>query len=371
MASLTVLPKSYRKITVTKLSHNFREATQILTVELPSDFSLDGNEVLIKTLFVGINASDVNFTAGKYLPGTPPPFDAGFESVGVVVKVGDQVTKFKPGDAVMGTSYGAFSEYQQVKSGALIPIPFPSPRFLPLLASALTASISLEEVGQMKSNEVVLVTAAAGATGLFAVQLAKQSGNHVIGTVSSDSKKKVLTDLGCDRVINYKKEDVNKVLKEEYPNGVDIVYESVGGDLFEICVNNLAVRGRLIVIGSISGYQDGSSWTNQNQTSGNQNQTSGNQNQKQNQKPKTPLPMKLLAKSSSIRGFFLNHYVPQWKPHLTKLIQQVQEKKVVPVVDETNQFYGLEDVANAIDHMFQGKNIGKVYVSLEKTKSKL
>lgn len=100
------------------------------------------------------------------------------------------------------------------------------------------------------------VTAAAGATGLFAVQLAKLAGNHVIATCSSDDKAEVLKKLGCDRVINYKKENLHTTLKKEYPKGIDIVYESVGGDTFTTCVRNLAQFGRLIIIGAISQYQE-------------------------------------------------------------------------------------------------------------------
>lgn len=85
--------------------------------------------------------------------------------------------------------------------------------------TGLTASIALEQVGQMKSGQTVLVTAAAGGTGVFAVQLAKLAGNHVIGTCSSDEKIGMLKQLGCDRVINYKKENFAKVLKTEYPQG--------------------------------------------------------------------------------------------------------------------------------------------------------
>lgn len=108
----------------------------------------------------------------------------------------------------------------------------------------------------MTSGETVLVTAAAGGAGQFAVQLAKLAGNHVIGTCSSDDKVAMLKvrrgyfyyvsscgsrdhlykDLGCDRVINYKKEDFKTVLRKEYPKGIDIIFESVGGKFFDICL---------------------------------------------------------------------------------------------------------------------------------------
>lgn len=141
--------------------------------------------------------------------------------------------------------------------------------------SGTTASISLEKVGELKSNQTVLVTgntsnicticslytkiphiAAAGGTGQFAVQLAKLAGNRVIGTCGSEDKVKFLKEIGCDRVINYKKEDVGTVLKKEFPQGVDLVYECVGGKMLEAAINSLAVHGKIVVIGMISGYVD-------------------------------------------------------------------------------------------------------------------
>jgi prostaglandin reductase 3 len=106
----------------------------------------------------------------------------------------------------------------------------------------------------MKSNETVLVTAAAGGAGQIAVQLAKQAGNHVIGTCSSVEKAAFLKSIGCDRVINYRIENLSKVLKKNYPKGVDIVFESVGCQMFQECMESLAVKGRMIIIGAVSTY---------------------------------------------------------------------------------------------------------------------
>jgi len=177
---------------------------------------LKSREVLIKNSFVGINASDVNFTAGKYFP-IKPPFDLGFEAIGTIEAKGEQVQRLKVGDSVVFSKFGAFAEYIAVDERNCYSLPSLSPKFLPLMVSGLTASISLDQVGQMKSGETVLVTAAAGGTGLFAVQLAKLAGNHVIGTVSSDNKATILKELGCDRVINYRTENLNDVLKKRIP----------------------------------------------------------------------------------------------------------------------------------------------------------
>jgi len=211
--------------------------------------------------------------------------------------------------------------------------------------SGLTASIAFEQVGQLASAETVLVTVAAGGTGQFAVQLAKLAGNHVIGTCGSDEKVEFLKKIGCDRVINYKKEVLHDVLKSEYPKGINLVYESAGGDTFETCVNNLAIGGRLIVIGMISGYASGDSWK----------PTSEN----------ASLSVRLLSKSASVRGFFLLHFTKHYARHLAQLFSLYKEGKLVSQVDTTTHFKGLEQVADAVDHMYSGKNIGKVIVDVK------
>ncbi|KAF4143079.1 Zinc-binding dehydrogenase [Phytophthora infestans] len=239
---------SYRAVQVVKLTRDFRAATRIVSVpELPT---AGPDSIVVKNRFLGINSTDVNLTNGMYHDKLP--FLAGVEGAGLVTEVGSNVTTVKVGDAVMYQTLGAYADYVQVPVSAAIKIPELSKNALPVAVGGVSASICLECLGEMKSNETVLVTAAAGGTGQFVVQLAKLAGNHVIGTTSSDEKVEALTKLGCDRVINYNKENVGDVLKKEYPNGVDIVFESIGGDMFRAAVDNIAVRGRIIKIGFIS-----------------------------------------------------------------------------------------------------------------------
>ena len=227
-------------------------------------------------------------------------------------------------------------------------VPVISPAILPLVVCGLTASIALDMVGNMTHGETVLVTAAAGATGQFAVQLAKLAGNTVIGTCSSREKQDFLLSIGCDRAINYREENMHEVLKKEFPKGVDLVFESVGGEMFDTCVKSLTNHGRLVVIGSISGYQDASSWRSE-------------------AKGKAPLSSKLLTKSASVRGFFLNHYARHMRSHTKKLNTLIQKGLLNPGVDPTT-FRGLESIADAIDYMYDRKNIGKLVVDLRSEK---
>ncbi|XP_053102765.1 prostaglandin reductase 3 isoform X3 [Hemicordylus capensis] len=243
---------------------------------------------------------------------------------------------------------GAFAEYTIVPAKEAVPVPSVKPEFLALLVSGTTAYISLKELGQLSEGKTILVTAAAGGTGQFAVQLAKKAKCHIIGTCSSDEKSGFLKSIGCDHPINYKTENVAAVLKKDYPKGVDVVYESVGGKMFDLAVNFLAIKGRLIVIGFISGYQ-----TRTGLPPGHVEM----------------LPAKLLKKSASIQGFFLNHYLSEYQMAMKHLVEMCENRELVCEVDlgdmsPEGKFTGLESVFRAIDYMYMGGNIGKIVVEL-------
>lgn len=299
--------------------------------------------------FVGINASDINYSAGRYDPSLKPPFDVGFEGIGEVVGLGLSASAhFTVGDTVAYCCGGAFAEYTVVPAKESVPVPAARPEYLTLLVSGATAYIALKRLGELSPGETVLVTAAAGGTGQFAVQFAKQAGCRVIGTCSTDEKAGFLKSIGCDRPVNYKAEDLGKTLRRECPRGVDVVYESVGGTVMETAVNSLATRGRLIVIGFISGYQSESGIP----------AFSG-----------STLPVKLLQRSASVRGFFLPHFMAEYRQALGSMMQMFAEGKLVCEVDAGDlapegRFTGLESVFRAVDYMYSGRNLGKVVVEV-------
>jgi len=331
---------SFKSVQVHTKSKDFRAATEIVDVaEIPTPAA--GN-VVVKNHFLGINATDINLTNGAYTGSLPPPFGCGLEAAGIVSVVGEGVTNVKVGDAVAFQKFGAFAEYVEVPSANLIKTPELSPAALTMTVGGISASIALEQVGEMKSNETVFVSAAAGGTGQYVVQLAKLAGNHVIGTCSSDAKVAHLKKLGCDRVINYTTEDVDAVLKKEYPNGVDLVFETVGGDMFKAVTGNLAVHARVIVFGYISAYHGDKSaepmFVNQ-------------------------LNPKLLLKSASVRGFLLQNHAKFIPSHIERLLKLIAEGKLNPGVDPT-EFRGLESIPEAIDFMYARKNIGKLTIKL-------
>lgn len=278
-----------------------------------------------------------------------PPFPVGFEGVGEVVALGlSASSRFAVGDTVAYLNEGAFAEYTLVSAKKVIPLKEAQPEALAVLVSGATAFIALRRLGEIKQGETVLVTAAAGGTGHFAIQIAKMAGCHVIGTCSSREKVEFLKSIGCDRPINYKEEDLAATLRREYPKGVDVVYESVGGAVFDLAVNNLAQHGRLLVVGFISGYQ---SELGLQPVRG------------------ATLPAKLLQKSASVRGFFLPHFLSEYSECVQRAMQMQEEGKLLCAIDDgqadkEGRFVGLESVYRAIDYMYAGKNQGKVVVEV-------
>ncbi|XP_063960763.1 prostaglandin reductase-3-like isoform X3 [Lytechinus pictus] len=345
VALIMALPNTFRKMMITKLSTNFREAVKIMTVPMiePAE-----NEVVMRTRYVGINASEINASAGRYANTGKPPFGAGMESVGEIVSVGSGVKNLQVGQAIASMTWGAFSEYTAVPAKMAIPLPAAKPDFVTLMVSGMTADLSLAELGDLKKGENVLITAAAGGTGQFAVQLAKLAGCHVIGTCSTDSKVEFLKKIGCDRPVNYKKENLKDVLRSEYPEGIDVVYETIGGEMFSTCLKALANKGRIIVIGFIESYQKEGALAPKNEAS-----WSGI----------------VLQKSASIRGFLLFHFADLWKRSLTNLTQLLMGGQLKVSYDQGKHdpkgpFTGLEAVYDAVDYLYTKKSEGKIVVEI-------
>ncbi|KAL2627558.1 hypothetical protein AAZX31_07G195000 [Glycine max] len=340
-------PESFEKIVVHTLTHNFRNATSVVRTSLR--LPIKPKHVLVKIIYAGVNASDVNFSSGHYFGGNNNdtasrlPFDAGFEAVGIIAAVGGSVTDLKIGMPCAFMTFGGYAEFIMIPSKHALPVPRPDPEVVAMLTSGLTASIAqeksfrlyTEKAGQMESGKVVLVTAAAGGTGQFAVQLAKLAGNTVVATCGGGAKAKLLKELGVDRVIDYHSEDVKTVLREEFPKGIDIIYESVGGDMLNLCLNALAVHGRLIVIGMISQYQGEKGWT----------------------PSKYPgLLEKLLAKSQTVSGFFLVQYGHLWQEHLDGLFNLYSTGKLKVAIDP-KKFIGLHSAADAVEYLHSNDRI--------------
>lgn len=327
---------TYRKLIAKQLNQDFKSAIEIVEVPISQPAA---SQVLIQNKFAGVNGGFDTLLCRGDVPylNLIPPFDLGVEAVGEVIAISENVKDFQIGDAVITTARGGgYREYQLIDANLAIKVREATPELLTLMPTGVSALVALEQAGEMKSNEVVLVTAAAGGTGHIAVQLAKLAGNHVIGTCSSETKAKLLRELGCDRIINYRTENLNQVLKQEYPNGINLIFDCVGKQVFDTCVENLAVRGRLVVVGFISEYAN---------------------NAEQITQPR--LYHQLFWKAASVRGFLMPHYKEYMAEARDRLLNLFYSKKLKVAVDPT-QFNSIESIPAAVEYLLSGKNCGKV-----------
>ncbi|AFY30521.1 zinc-binding dehydrogenase [Calothrix sp. PCC 7507] len=329
---------NYKKLVAKRLAQNFKSAIEI--VELPLT-ELGSNQIVIKNKFAGINGGFDTLLCQGEIPyvNLTPPFDLGVEAVGEVVAIADNVRDFQVGDAVVTTHRGSgYREFQVVDANLAIKVRAATPEVLTLMPTGVSALVALEQAGEMKSNEVVLVTAAAGGTGHIAVQLAKLAGNHVIGTCSSETKAELLRQLGCDRIINYRTENLHQVLQQEYPQGINLIFDCVGKAVFDTCLENLAVRGRLIVVGFISEYA-----------------------KVPEQITQPRIYHQLFWRAATIRGFLMPHYQEYIPEARDRLVHLFYTGKLKVAVDST-PFLGLESIPAAVEYLLSGQNCGKVVV---------
>ena len=172
------------------------------------------------------------------------------------------------------------------------------------------------------------------------VQIAKLAGCHVIGLTSSDDKLALLRQLGVDRPLNYHRENLREVLTREYPRGVDIAYDSVGGEIFDAFLDNLAMRGRLVISGHTSDFDQ----------------------------PVEPVAQpriyrKLYWKSASVRGFQNQTYGEYFAEAAERILNLYYDGKLQVQVDPT-PFIGLAAAADAVEHLLASRNSGKVVIRI-------
>jgi NADPH2:quinone reductase len=221
-------------------------------VELPP---LEPDQVRFAVRAAAVNFPDVLLIQGKYQHKPPLPFIVGSECAGEVIAVGRDVIHFKPGDRVMGGGIiGCFAEENQLRESALRPIPegvdFATAACF--RTAYITAYVALVRRGALEPGETLLVHGAAGGVGLAAVDLGKLLGANVIATASSEDKREFLKAYGADHVLpSTGFRDEVKALTERH--GADVIYDPVGGDVFDESVRCIAFGGRLLVVGFASG----------------------------------------------------------------------------------------------------------------------
>ncbi len=205
----------------------------------------------------GCNFFDILMAQGRYQVKPPFPFIPGAELAGVVTALGEGVRGFAVGDRVLaGAGMGAFAERAVVPAGAAYKLPrdmdFAAGAALPTIYP--TSYAALVYRARLAPGETLLVHAAAGGVGSAAAQIGRALGARVIGTAAGEEKLKIAREAGAEVAIDYRAEDfVARVLEETGGRGADVIYDPVGGDVFDRSLKCIAWNGRLLVIGFAGG----------------------------------------------------------------------------------------------------------------------
>ncbi len=296
------------------------------------------NEILLDVHAAGVNFPDTLIIEGKYQFQPPLPFSPGGEAAGIVSAVGEKVTGHKVGDRVMAlTGWGSFAEQVAVPAYNVLPIP-EQMDFTQAAAFGMTYGTSmhaLQQRGQLKAGETLLVLGASGGVGLAAVEIGKAMGARVIAAASSAEKLAVAKAAGADELINYSEHSLKDEIKRlTGGNGADVIYDPVGGDLFDQAVRGIAWNGRLLVVGFASGRI-----------------------------PELPVNLALL-KGAAVLGVFWGAFA-QRQPadnaaNFEQLFAWFAEGKLKPLVSQT---FPLAEAGAAIDRLGQRQAVGKLVVT--------
>ncbi|MBU0809392.1 MAG: NADPH:quinone oxidoreductase family protein [Gammaproteobacteria bacterium] len=297
------------------------------------------NEVLLEVHAAGVNFPDTLIIEGKYQFKPPFPFSPGGEASGVVTAVGEKVSHLKVGDRVMAlTGWGSFAEEVAVPGYNVMPIPA-SMDFASAAAFGMTYGTSMHALKQranLQPGETLLVLGASGGVGLAAVEIGKAMGAKVIAAASSAEKLDVAKAAGADELINYSESNLKDEVKRlTGGQGADVIYDPVGGDLFDAAIRSIAWNGRLLVVGFASGRI-----------------------------PELPVNLALL-KGAAVVGVFWGAFAQRQPQDNAANFQQLfawhAEGKLKPLVSQT---YPLAQAAEAINMLGQRKAVGKVVVQV-------
>jgi len=228
-----------------------------LVIEEVDDPVPGPNDVLVRIAATGLNFFDTLIIENKYQIKPSLPFSPGSEMSGTVVAVGDKVTGLAPGDRVLGNAgYGCCAEMVALPARGVVKIgdDVSFEAAAGLMVTYGTTIHAFRQRADLQPGETVAILGASGGIGLAAIEIAKLMGARVIACASSDDKLEFCRERGADEVVNYSKEDLKDRLKElTGGNGVDVVYDPVGGDYAEAALRATAWKGRFLVIGFASG----------------------------------------------------------------------------------------------------------------------
>ena len=296
-------------------------------------------EALLRTTYVGLDAAVrtwLNDQSG-YLP--PVGLGEVIRAAGVGEVVESRCDAYRVGDIV--TTLTGFQEYVIIRDDVFsTPIPGETDQraIMSVYGSGgATAYFGMTEIGRPQPGETVVVSAAAGATGSIAGQIAKIAGARVVGIAGGAHKcRAVVSDFGFDACIDYKNEDVPAALRVHCPKGVDVYYDNVGGEILNAVLGRLAPKARVVLCGVISSYLTG-------------------------EHPGPANYVNLLAKTASMQGFNALEMWDRFDEAFAHLRRWGAEGRLV---HRETVYEGLESCVDALNGLFTGANVGKMLVRL-------
>jgi NADPH2:quinone reductase len=311
-----------------------------LVVDEVDDPSPGDGEVLVAVRAAALNFPDVLTIAGQYQVKTPPPFVPGIEAAGEIEAVGAGVKHFSVGDrVVLTTMNGAFAEKCVVNQAMLAPLP-PGMSFNEGAGLSVTYSTTMHALRQsadLQAGETLLVLGAAGGVGSAAIEIGKAMGARVIAAASNAGKLAFAKEIGADDVIDYSADSLKDSVKALTDGqGVDVVYDPVGGDLAQAALRSLAWHGRYLVIGFAAG-----------------------------EIPEFPANLALL-KEASIIGVFWGEWARR-HPDLQvsnamEIGKFIADRRLSPRIGEVHR---LDDFVAAFDAITSRRAMGKVVLTME------
>ena len=306
--------------------------------EVPNPIN-DKDSVRIDVHAAGVNFPDVLIIQGKYQFKPDFPFSPGSEVSGVVSEIGRNVRNYKIGDRVMAvTGHGAFAEQICVPENKLTKIPNEMD-FITAASMSLTygtSSYAMFQRAGVKKGDTVLIHGSTGGVGITALEISKVMGANVIATASSEKKLLVAKEYGADHCINYSDGHFKDKVKELTDgNGADIIYDPVGGDIFNQSLRCISWNGRILVIGFASGNI-----------------------------PNPPMNLPLL-KNCSIVGVFWGAWrerEPEGHNNNMKIILDWwKEKKIKPKISKV---FSMEETKDALKALVNREVLGKAVIKI-------
>ena len=302
-------------------------------------------EALVRTLYISVDPAMRAWM--NEIPSYAPPVGIGevMRAIGIGEVVASSDASLSVGDQVTGMT--GVQDYFIAKANELRKVDpklAPLPRYLGALGMpGMTAYFGLLDVGQPQAGETVLVSGAAGAVGSLVGQIAKLKGCRVVGIAGGADKCRYLVDeLGFDAAIDYKQqlpvlENTYKALKERCPDGVDVYFDNVGGDILDAALLNLALRARIVICGAISQY----------------NATGAAQGPK--------FYMSLLVHRAMMKGFLVFDYAARYGEAMQEMAAWLAAGQLKAREDIIE---GLETFPETLLKLFTGENFGKLMIKV-------